>query len=99
VKSNQQEQRNLARNGEGETRIGKIEFESDYVTGETAAKLSEELKFQAAVQTYLWAFALANVMSLREGHRAVGINNTTIPIFEEFLTPKTLVPTGNQSTI
>ena len=99
MKSKQQIQKKPARNGEGETRLGKIEFKSDYVTEETAAKLRDELKFQAAVQTYLWGFALANVMSLRDGHRAVGINNTTIPIFEDFLTPKTTVPTGNQSTI
>jgi hypothetical protein len=38
-------------------------------------------------------------MSLRDGHRAVGINNTAIPIFEDRLTPKTVVPTGNQTTL
>jgi hypothetical protein len=88
-----------ARGGEGETRLGKLEFESDYVTEETAAKLREELKFQAAVQTYLWGFPIANIMGLRDGHRAVGIKDTAIPIFEDYLTPKTVVPTGNQSTI
>jgi len=88
-----------ARSSSGETRLGRIEFENDYVTPETAAMLREELRFQAAVQTYLWSFPLANVISLRDGHRAVGIENTTIPIFEDYLTPKTVVPTGNQSTI
>lgn len=87
------------RDGEGETRLGKIEYENDYVTEETAAKLREELKFQAAVQTYLWGFPIANIMGLRDGHRAVGIGNTAIPIFEDYLTPKTVVPTGNQTTI
>ena len=99
MKSNQQEQRKRAPDGEGETRLGKLKFESDYVTEETAAKLREELQFQAAVQTYLWRFPIANVMSLRDGHRVVGIKNTTIPIFEDYLTPKTVLPTGNQSTI
>jgi hypothetical protein len=88
-----------ARSGEGETRLGELEFEGDYVTEETAVKLREELKFQAAVQTYLWSFPIANIMSLRDGHRAVGIKNTAIPIFEDYLTPKTVIPTGNQSTI
>jgi hypothetical protein len=82
-----------------ETRIGTIEFTGDYPTKETAVKLREELKFQAAVQSYLWSFPIANVMSLRNGHRAVQIQNLSIPIFEEYLTPKTVVPTGNQSTI
>jgi hypothetical protein len=88
-----------ARDGEGDTRLGKIEFEKDYVTEETAAKLRNELKFQAAVQTYLWSFPIANIMGLRNAHRSVGIKNTSIPIFEDYLTPKTVVPTGNQSTI
>ena len=77
-----------ARGGEGETRLGKIDFEGDYVTEETAVKLREELKFQAAVQTYLWSFPIANIMSLRDGHRAVGIKNTAIPIFDDYLTPR-----------
>jgi len=85
--------------GSIETRIGTLEFEGDYVTEKTAEKLREELKFQAAVQTYLWSFPIANVISLRDGLRAVGIGNTTIPIYEDYLTPKTVVPTGNQSTI
>ena len=85
--------------GTVETRIGTLKFEGDYVTEETAVKLREELKFQAAVQTYLWSFPIANVISLRDGHRAVGIGNTSIPIFEDYLTPKSVVPTGNQTTI
>jgi hypothetical protein len=87
------------RGGVGDTRIGTIEFEGGYVTEATANKLREELRFQAAVQTFLWSFPLANVLSMRDGHRAVGITNTTIPIFEDYLTPKTVVPTGNQSTV
>ncbi len=85
--------------GVGAARLGTIELEGGYVTEATASMLREELRFQAAVQTFLWSFPFANVMSLREGHRAVGITNTSIPIFEDYLTPKTVVPTGNQSTV
>jgi hypothetical protein len=84
---------------ENNTRVGNIEFVNDYPTEETAEMLRGELKFQAAVQTYLWSFPIAVVMALRDGHRAVGINNNAIPIFEDRLTPNTVVPTGNQSTI
>jgi hypothetical protein len=38
-------------------------------------------------------------MSLRDGLRGVGVKETSIPIFEDYLTPKTVVPTGNQTTI
>jgi hypothetical protein len=55
-----------AHSGKIETRrLGTLEFEGDYVTEETADKLREELKFQAAVQTYLWSFPIANVIALR----------------------------------
>jgi hypothetical protein len=93
-------QEKLKHSGTVETRrLGTLKFKGDYVTEETAVKLREELKFQAAVQTYLWSFPIANVISLRDGHRAVGIGNTSIPIFEDYLTPKSVVPTGNQTTI
>ena len=39
------------------------------------------------------------MMSLRDAHRSVGASTTTIPIFEQFLTAKTVVPTGNQATV
>jgi hypothetical protein len=87
------------RSGDGDTRIGAIEFDGGYPTEATATKLREELRFQAAVQSFLWSFPVANVMALRDGHRKVGITNTAIPIFEDYLTPKTVVPTGNQSTV
>ncbi len=46
---------------ENTSRVGNIEFVNDYPTEETAEMLRDELKFQAAVQTYLWSFPIANV--------------------------------------
>jgi len=37
------------------SRIGKLSFTSGYPTKETVQKLYDELDFQRAVQTYLWA--------------------------------------------
>jgi hypothetical protein len=51
------------------------------------------------VQTCLWSFPIANLMNLRNGLREVGVKATAIPIFEDYLTPKTVVPTGNQTTL
>lgn len=81
------------------SRIGSLDFDYDYPTPETVDRLREELKFQAAVQVYLWSFPLMNMVSLREAHRSVGFDWTTIPIFESFLTSETVVPTGNQETV
>ena len=39
-----------------ETRLGTLEFVNDFPTAETVDRLREELKFQAAVQVFLWSF-------------------------------------------
>jgi hypothetical protein len=39
------------------------------------------------------------MMSLQDAHRPVGASTTTIPIFEQFLTAQTVVPTGNQAPV
>lgn len=82
-----------------ETRLGTLEFVNDFPTAETVDRLREELKFQAAVQVFLWSFPLMDVFSLREGHRSIGVGPTTIPITEDFLSAKSVVPTGNQETV
>ena len=81
------------------SRVGPLDFHNDYPTPETVARLREELKFQAAVQVVLWSFPFMDVLSLRDGHRSVGVDTTTIPIFERFLTAQSVVPTGNQETV
>jgi len=81
------------------TRIGKLHFKNDYPTPETAKKLQDELLFQAAVQVHMWSLPIMDVVAVRDAHLAAGCDNTGIPIFETFLSPKTIVPTGNQETI
>lgn len=81
------------------TRVGSLDFVHDYPTPETVERLREELKFQAAVQVYLWSVPFMDVVSLRDAHRSVGFETSTIPIFESFLTSETVVPTGNQETV
>jgi hypothetical protein len=82
-----------------ETRVGKLHFKNNYPTAETAAKLKDELLFQAAVQLYLWSLPIMDVVAVRDCHHAAGVSNTGVPIFESYLSPKTVVPTGNQETI
>jgi hypothetical protein len=81
------------------SRAGALEFVNDFPTRDTVDRMRDELKFQAAVQVYLWSMPFMAMMSLRDAHRSVGASTTTIPIFEQFLTAKTVVPTGNQATV
>jgi hypothetical protein len=82
-----------------DSRIGPLEFHNDYPTQETIERLREELRFQAAVQVYLWSIPFMDVLCLRDAHRSVGAGTTTIPITEQFLSSKTVIPTGNQETV
>ena len=43
-----------------DSRLGKLEFEAGYPVPETIEKLYDELDFQRAVQTYLWALPMAS---------------------------------------
>jgi hypothetical protein len=43
------------------SRIGSLEFEGGYPTQESLTKLYDELDFQRAVQTYLWAIPLVSL--------------------------------------
>ncbi len=49
------------------TPMGALDFEGGYPTSETVAKLYDELDFQRAVQTYLWAIPLVSFAAWQEG--------------------------------
>ena len=50
-----------------DTRIGKLDFELDVPTSETAAKLYDEMDFQRAVQCYLWGLPTVGMEELKQG--------------------------------
>ena len=76
------------------TRIGELSFDFGMPTGETVAKLYDEMDFQRAVQAYLWA---APTVGMEESKQTIELNsgagNGDIVICEgyrnlsEFLTP------------
>ncbi len=82
-----------------DTRIGPLEFSAGYPTDETAQKLFDELDFQRAVQTYLWAMPLASYGAFAEEHFRLGANNNTVMIAEQSAKQHHLVLTGNQDTV
>jgi hypothetical protein len=82
-----------------ETRIGPLEFAAGYPTDEAAQKLFDELDFQRAVQTYLWAMPLSSYGAFAEEHFRLGANNNTVMIAEQSAKQHHLVLTGNQDTV
>lgn len=69
-------------------------------TPETAKTLREELLFQRATQTYLWALPLINTMGMKEGsEKKFGAGYNVLPVWKKRLDAKTLVTTPNSDVL
>lgn len=69
-------------------------------TTETAAALKEELLFQRATQTYLWALPLINTLGMKVGsEKTFGAGYNVLPVWKKRLDAKTLVTTPNSDVI
>lgn len=69
-------------------------------TPETTRQLKDELLFQRATQTYLWALPLINTLGMKSGsEEAFGAGYNVLPIWKKRLDAKTLVTTPNSDVI
>lgn len=69
-------------------------------TPETARLLKDELLFQRATQTYLWAMPLINTLGMKFGSEKVfGAGYHVLPVWKKRLDAKTLVTTPNSDVI
>ena len=75
-------------------------FKNDYPTDATSRTLDEELFFQRAVQTYLWALPAVNMYAMKEGQaKTFGEGYNVMAIFEKRLKANTLITTPNSDVI
>jgi hypothetical protein len=69
-------------------------------TPETSKLLKDELLFQRATQTYLWALPLINTLGMKVGSEKVfGAGSNVLPVWKKRLDAKTLVTTPNSDVI
>ena len=74
-------------------------FENRIAAGSTQA-LMDELLFQRATQTYLWALPLINTLGMKEGSEKIfGAGYNVLPVWKKRLDAKTLVTTPNSDVI
>jgi hypothetical protein len=67
---------------------------------QTTQLLTDELLFQRATQTYLWAMPLLNTMGMKEGsERVFGAGYNILPVWKQRLDAKTLITTPNSDVI
>lgn len=69
-------------------------------TAETSKLLKDELLFQRATQTYLWALPLINTLGMKFGSEKVfGAGYNVLPVWKKRVDAKTLVTTPNSDVI
>ncbi|MER8104850.1 DUF1254 domain-containing protein [Kitasatospora sp. NPDC094016] len=80
--------------------LASLPFDGGYPTHRAARTLDEELYFQRAVQTYLWALPAVNVCAMRDGlGGAFGYGYQVVAVFEQRLKPRTVITTPNCDVI
>lgn len=80
--------------------LSSLPFAENRPTPETAATLRDELLFQRATQTYLWALPLINTLGMKVGSEKVfGAGCNVLPVWKKRLDAKTLVTTPNSDVI
>lgn len=77
-----------------------LPLENNRPTADTSQNLMEELTFQRAMQTYLWAMPLLNTAGMRDGAKqAFGSGYNIMPIWNKRLSAKTKITTPNSDLI
>src|SRR5262245_41499395 len=80
--------------------LANLPFAENRPTKETTQILRDELLFQRATQTYLWALPLINTLGMKVGSEKVfGAGYNVLPIWKRRLDAKTLVTTPNSDVI
>ncbi|MDM0072533.1 DUF1254 domain-containing protein [Variovorax sp. J31P207] len=80
--------------------LANLPFAEGRPTEETAQALREELLFQRATQTYLWAMPLINTLGMQVGsEKTFGAGYNVLPIWKQRLDAKTLVTTPNSDVL
>jgi len=80
--------------------LANLPFVTNRPTPETAKILNDELLFQRATQTYLWALPLINTLGMKVGsEKTFGAGYNVLPIWKKRLDATTLVTTPNSDVI
>jgi hypothetical protein len=80
--------------------LANLPFEKNRPTAATAQTLKDELTFQRATQTYLWAMPLINTLGMKVGaEEAFGTGYDVMAVWEKRLDAKTRITTPNSDLI
>ena len=81
-------------------KLANLPFAEGRPTKETAQALRDELLFERATQTYLWAMPLINTLGMQVGsEKQFGAGYNVLPIWKQRLDAKTQVTTPNSDVL
>ncbi len=81
-------------------KLASLPLEGGYPTEETSRTLDEELYFQRAVQSYLWALPAMNMYAMKTGlGDQFGYGYNVVSVYEKRLKPNTVITTPNSDVI
>ena len=81
------------------TRSGVLEFKNGYPTAKTTQALYDEMHYQRAVQSYMWAMPMASFGMIRDVFWELGVDNNTALMAERAWTPENILLTANNDTV
>ncbi|MGO4782123.1 hypothetical protein AB4084_42205, partial [Lysobacter sp. 2RAB21] len=74
--------------------LSSLALSEGYLSKAVTAKLMDELLFQRAVQSYLWAQPALNIFAMKEGsEKLFGKGYNVLPVWKERLNANTQVTT------
>ena len=80
--------------------LSNLPFKEGYPTPQTLIAVRDEMYFQKAVQSYLWALPALNMVAMKEASEArFGRGYNVLPIWKRRLDAKTLVTTPSSDVI
>jgi hypothetical protein len=80
--------------------LSNLPFKEGYIPKDNVPILLDDLFFQRAAQTYLWALPALNMYGMKEGSEKVfGKGYNVLPVFKQRLNAKTLITTPNPDVI
>lgn len=86
--------------GDRYARLATLPLETGYPSEEVSRALDEELFFQRACQTYLWALPAMNMYAMKTGlGDQFGYGYNVVSVYEKRLKPNTVITTPNSDVI
>ena len=82
-----------------ETRLGTLKFVDGVPDEATTQKVYDNLDFQRALQAFLVTMPAASLSAMRQGLQSVGVNNSTIVVFDDLMDSRTLFLTPNSESV